>query len=84
VPISAPATVGRGPGICTLYSEDRESTDRSAGDFARSVGFTSRHQLARLLRREGLPDLEQLGALDVVAAEGVHRLRRQAEGWRDG
>ena len=30
--------------------------------FAHNAGFTSRHQLARLLHREGLPPLEELGA----------------------
>jgi len=30
--------------------------------FAHSAGLTSRHQLARLLRREGLPQVEELGA----------------------
>ena len=34
----------------------------SAQDFARTLGFTSRHQLARLLHREGLPQLQELGA----------------------
>jgi len=34
----------------------------SADTFAHGAGFTSRHQLARLLRREGLPPIEELSA----------------------
>lgn len=32
----------------------------SVEGFARSIGFTSRHQLARLLQRDGLPQVEEL------------------------
>ena len=34
----------------------------SADGFARRAGLSSRHQLARLLKRERLPQLEELGA----------------------
>lgn len=39
-----------------------EGQTRPVETFARNAGFTSRHQLARILQREGLPPLEELGA----------------------
>ncbi len=39
---------------------DRRGRIRSADSFARVLGLQSRHQLARLLRRDGLPQIEEL------------------------
>ena len=39
-----------------------EGRTRPVEAFAHNAGFTSRHQLARVLQRDGLPPLEELGA----------------------
>jgi hypothetical protein len=40
----------------------RQGRTGSAENLARGVGLTSRHQLTRLLRQEGLPQLQELSA----------------------
>jgi len=40
----------------------RQGRTGSVESFARDIGLTSRHQLARLLRQEGLPQLQELDA----------------------